>query len=333
MHNKQFIVDNRAAVIGGRNIADEYFGFNKNYNFIDLDVVVVGPAVQELSRRYDEYWNSRIVYSGELIEGLDEQDEAELRDVAKALLAKYETQHRPFRRSHEHWAEKLAGLPAKLESGPVEVLFDAADTDTPDEVARRLDPPALESREEVVLVMAYVLPDDIILDWFKEMISRGVRVRVLTNSLATYDSSSGANFYAAGRRSLIEAGVELYELRPDAEDRVLALTGTLGGETVALHAKVVVFDQKKVFVGSLNFEPRAHAYNREDGLLIESSAIAKRFYRGAERLMEARNCWAVTLDETGQLTWTSHDGATRESPQGAFRVGSVLLGMVPMRYR
>ena len=62
MHNKTWIADNRLAMVGGRNLGDEYFGASEDVNFVDLDFAMVGPIVREASASFDKYWNSRAVY-------------------------------------------------------------------------------------------------------------------------------------------------------------------------------------------------------------------------------------------------------------------------------
>jgi putative cardiolipin synthase len=332
MHNKLFVADNRIAIVGGRNIADEYFGLSEKYNFIDTDTVVAGPVVRGLSERFDEYWNSDTAYPGRsLMRDVEEED---LGDTL-ASLAKRREKHMkvtgPLELGEKAWVEWLAGLPKRFEAGRAEVLYDVVSDQRPSQVAERLEPLGTEAKTEVVMAMAYLMPDDEMLDWFRGMTKRGVKVRVVTNSVPTYDSSTGASFYANRRLDILEAGVELHELRPDAVDRGL---GEKAAGEIGLHAKLMVFDRQRVFVGSFNLEPRASKFNTENGLVAEAPGLAERARKRIEQLMEPRNSWALSLEEGRSIVWTSHDGKAYKPPSGSgILLVHTLFGLIPEDYR
>ncbi len=338
MHNKLFVADNRAAVVGGRNVDDSYFGLHPSYNFIDCDLLVFGAVVTGLSERFDEYWNSDLVYpGGALLGGIDEEDLADSRRRLAKSLAENEEVLRPLASRPAFAPDALSGLAERLHRGEARVLYDAADTDTPRQVAEGLKPIAERAQRELVMLMAYLIPDDAILAWFKRMTERGVRVRVLTNSNTSNDVSFADQFYSDRRDDILEAGVELWELRPDPRDRALADALAKPDGVVGLHAKLIVVDREVVFAGTFNFEPRAYKYNRENGLLVRSKSLGKHLHAHAESIITMENAWRVARNEKGTLTWTSHDGTLTSPPSnGAIEdIEDLLLGLVPVpeKYR
>jgi putative cardiolipin synthase len=316
MHNKLLVADNRVAIIGGRNIGNEYFGLSSEFNFRDLDVLGVGPVARQASGVFDRFWNSEWVVPVQALglkpspDDLAAHREA-LRDGLSAApsLASF-----PIER--EDWSEQIASLDAELRLGASRVH-----TDTPDpETVGHHMPEAIRellggARREVLIVNAYVIPGDKALRRTREQIERGVRFRMLTNSLASHDVPAVNSHYKQWRRPLLEAGVELYEMRADAAVQpLLADTPPTRAEFMGLHAKAMVIDRERVFIGSMNLDPRSWDINSEMGVVVDSAALAADLAAAIERDMQPDNAWRVVLDGDGSVRWVAGERQTSVQP-------------------
>jgi cardiolipin synthase C len=283
MHNKSFTADNQVSVVGGRNIADEYFGAAEGLGFADLDVMAIGPVVREVSREFDLYWNSPSAYPAAPFVGPPPADPAALlqprfeavpQDPRAALYLEAARQA-PFvqelleRRLEFDWAtgEVLYDDPAKtLDAGARSDLLLLP------VLARRMGSP----QKRLDIISPYFVPGAVGTDMLAEMSRRGVQVRVLTNSLASSDERVVHAGYLKRRMDLLRAGVQLYELKPSAAKSSLRVRGRFGPAKVSgLHAKVYAVDGARIFVGSFNFDQRSAHLNTEMGLVIDSPSAAK----------------------------------------------------------
>jgi len=345
MHNKAFIVDNAVAVVGGRNIGDNYFGIDEAANYRDLDLALAGPVVQGISRSFDQYWNSEFaVPIGAIIE---ERLSAEEFQEHKAKLYR--------------WVEALKGFPypidtsgdalmAKLEDSrddfiwaPAKALYDDPDKVETDEedIADVLIELGGEQDHEIMLEAAYVVltAEDIERTGASE--AKGVRRRLLTNSLATTDVAAVHAAYAKRRWDLLENGVEIYELRPDASSLKRDWSILAGRSQASLHTKAIVLDRELVVIGSFNLDPRSIALNTEIVILVESPELAARVLENMEEGIRPENSYRVMIEkneETGieRLVWiTQIDGEEvryySEPEAGAWRRFSTwLIGLLPI---
>lgn len=317
MHNKQMIVDNRAAIIGGRNLGDEYFGLNPDFNFHDLDVLGVGPVARQASQVFDRYWNSewvRRIPKPEAAEAPSPDDE--LGSRSRAELMRHPSLQ-ALNAGSTDWDGPLAGLPAMLAVGASQVHTDSPSRDasvsnhTP-EAFRAL---MRSARREVLITNAYIIPDTHFMNDLRELGARGVQVRILTNSLASHDVPAVNSHYQAWREPILATGARLHELRADA-----AVQGEfvdlppLRAAFVGLHTKAMVIDRERAFVGSMNLDPRSQILNSEMGVIIDSPALADRLARRMDRDMEAANSWEVTRGPAGGLVWRSDAGELTRQP-------------------
>ena len=281
MHNKSFTVDNQASIVGGRNIGDEYFEANEGTNFGDMDVLAVGPIVHDVSDAFDRYWNSDLAFP---VSALGIRDDSGLLERARSRLAEIleESAESDFgRRLRESdLAKRLAAGDLEFFWGPARLLYDLPEkvrTD-PDDRSTHLGPELddlLASVEnDLILISPYFVPGEQGTALLRSLVERGRRVTVLTNSLAATDVPAVHAGYARYRRSLIEAGIEVYEMQPAAH-----ADGTgrrrFGESQASLHAKTIVFDRERVLVGSMNLDPRSNLLNTEMGILIESPELAR----------------------------------------------------------
>ena len=171
------------------------------------------------------------------------------------------------------------------------------------------------------MVNPYFIPQDHLVAALESAKKRGIAVRVLTNSLASTDVVAVHAAYAKRRKGLLAGGVSLSELRPDAQDRATHIAADCPQATFALHAKAMVLDRDRVFVGSLNLDPRSHRLNTESGILVRSPQLAERVALALGVEFEPANSWRLGLDQ-GQIVWsTSRGGATvtvRDDPDASF---------------
>jgi putative cardiolipin synthase len=176
-----------------------------------------------------------------------------------------------------------------------------------------------EAQHDVLITNAYIIPSEETINWLEEQIARGVRFRVLTNSLASHDVPAVNAHYKRWRDDLVGAGVELYEMRPDAAIQSLVVdTAPVEGEFMGLHSKAMVIDSRRVLIGSMNLDPRSWRINSEMGVLIESPGLAERLTEVMERDMQLDNAWQVALDNDGSVVWTGPDEVLHRQPARNF---------------
>jgi putative cardiolipin synthase len=334
MHNKQMIVDNRAAIIGGRNLGDEYFGLNPDFNFHDLDVLGVGPVARQASQVFDRYWNSDWVRRIALVtDGVAPESRQAIHDAALATVSAHPAIRGLGTRGGDT-ADPLAGWLGALAPGS-----SAVHTDTParDAKAHNHVPDAFRAlmrsaRREILITNAYIIPDAHFLNDLRELAGRGVQVRILTNSLASHDVPAVNSHYQSWRRPILESGAQLFELRPDAALRAEAVElPPTDARFVGLHTKAMVIDRERAFVGSMNLDPRSEIVNSEMGVIIHSPALAEDLTRRMLQDMTPANSWQVVLAEDGGLRWRSDAGDVARQPARNFwqRVEDVFFKLFP----
>jgi cardiolipin synthase C len=285
MHNKLFVADNALAITGGRNIGDQYFTRDQHNNFIDLDVVAAGTIVPELSASFDAFWNSSYAYPIASVASPGNAAAAPARTDAMTPAPADAMTPAPVEQrtvANTAWLEReLDARTMHLTWVPATVLADrpakiTSDTSSDEEVTIANDLGALmrSAHQELIVISPYFVPGKEGMAMFAELMRRGVRIRILTNSLASTDSPLVHNGYAHYRKELLELGVELSEVRPQLGQK-RARFHPFRSSHASLHAKALVIDQKTVFIGSMNMDARSAHINSELGLVIRSSDIAR----------------------------------------------------------
>jgi putative cardiolipin synthase len=349
MHNKAWIADNRVAILGGRNIGDEYFGAAEDANFSDTGLVVGGPAVAQASREFDRYWNSAVVTP---VTSLTESGPgpAQLQQLLQESRD-YGTRagKAPFAvalQDPARLAERLAMRPAPIKVRDVQVVAD--DPDKMESTARGargarasrvLDAVMQRARQaerELLIVSPYFVPGEDGAAILLALAKRGVRVAVLTNSLAATDVAGVHAGYSKYRKALLAGGVELYEMKRTASDAIdrkrLSLTGS---SQASLHTKAVTVDGRWTFIGSMNLDPRSVNINTEMGALLESEELAAQMRAQFASTSLPEVAYAVRLVD-GRLRWTdSENGRERvfdSEPEASFarRAAAALLRLLPL---
>ncbi|MDS1140749.1 phospholipase D family protein [Pusillimonas sp. SM2304] len=313
MHNKSFTADNQATIIGGRNIGDEYFGATDNVLFSDLDVLAVGPVVQEVSKDFDLYWASQSSFP------VAQVLPAATSDALDALAVTATSTERST--GAASYMKVLGGLPIVQELIDGKLALDWAPTrmvsDDPrkgqgevqgkDLLIHQLSDIVGEPERSLNLISSYFVPTKTGTEAFVAMARKGVKVRIFTNSLAATDVAVVHAGYAKWRKDLLNAGIMLYEMRrSDSEqERPRSRPGRFGSSGSSLHAKTFSVDGQHFFVGSFNFDPRSAALNTELGFVIESPALAQKIAAAFDSDIPLRS-YEVRLSEDGDLYWLEH---------------------------
>lgn len=349
MHNKTFIVDGSVAILGGRNVADEYYDLNRQFNFRDLDVLTVGPVVPAISRSFDEYWNDPWVVPLEAV--VDLPITPAEREAYYQGLHQYAAQPENFpprfTAGLAATADHFRGLKAAdLHWGPARLIYDRPGKnpeldryDAFGESGRQLTDLACGARREVLAATPYLIMLPGTFDLLEGLRERDVRVAIITNSMAANDAVWVHSRYAFQRRRLLGMGVELFEYRGDAEDQpVLIDRYHRMPEKIplTLHAKTLVIDRQVVYIGSFNMDPRSTHLNTEIGLVIESPSLAQAVAALIERDMAPHNSWRLELTAEGRMEWvTRREGRlVRVAAEPDIGVGAalkfLLLAILPI---
>jgi putative cardiolipin synthase len=321
MHNKLFIVDNCFSVSGGRNIADEYFMRGEDANFIDMDVLAVGPIVREQSAAFDAYWNSPYVRPIAQVAGVQVDPGAARRRFAE-LTAGLEP---PLDQRHVDIMRRPSVL-SELEDGRLSLFLATAQVyyDAPDKIARRTSDERYEgsvaqrtlaliegAKAQVVVVSPYFIPGQRGLGQLRKLMDAGVNVVATTNSLSATDEPLVYFSYARYRYDMLRMGVSLYEIGPELASQSRQF-GEFGRSIGRLHTKMAVVDETQLFIGSMNLDGRSARINTEVGLVIDSFRMADDFASlvSADRLTSA---YQLRLSPRGAVEWVERDAQGHET--------------------
>jgi len=333
MHNKALIVDNQAVILGGRNIGDEYMGLNAAFNFHDLDVLGIGPVARQTSAVFDAYWNSRYVMPVSALEiPISAEEATQAREGLDRLLAETKSLAR-FPRAPQSWSAELAALPGRWHIGTSRVYSDLPSDEGVEQVMLEVMRTLFGSaRQELLVVNAYIIPAESGMAVLRDLHKRGVTVKALTNSLASHDVPAVNSHYKVWRKPILESGAELYEIRHDAAIRFRVVdTPPTKAKFMGLHSKGMVVDREKVYIGSMNFDPRSALINTEMGAVIESRGLAESLAQLIERDIQPANAWRVELDAEGDLRWVDDKETVTRQPARNWwqRVEDVFFMMFP----
>jgi putative cardiolipin synthase len=320
MHNKSFTADNQVAIVGGRNIGDEYLGADSAVEFADLDVVTTGALVSDVSADFDAYWNSPPAYpASAIIAPVPPETATRVREEWAALrqspkAAAYITAVRDL----PLVSQVLAGtvpfewVAARLVSDdPLKVVNppERKDLQMVPRLQRALGTPV----NEVLIVSPYFVPTSEGTAALLAHAQRGVSIRVLTNSLASSDVAPVYAGYSNYRQELLRGGVRLYELKgkpqEDKDREHDPAFGSRGGSSGAsLHTKAFGVDKRRIFVGSFNFDPRSARLNTEMGVVMESATLATQLSDVFDRKLSLV-AYEVRMADDGQsVIWIDRTG-------------------------
>lgn len=317
MHNKAMIIDNRVAIVGGRNLADEYFGLHDDANFRDLEVIVGGPVVLEVTREFDAYWNDRWSVPIESLSHVA-STAADL-DAARHVHAEIADLH--VEETAEARLEKWKALLADAFAASSILFVDDPPEDSPAlaeeapvQVANALTELFDTASEEIIIVSAYLIPTPALAGAVDRAVERGVRVRMLTNSIRSNNHLTAHSAYRNHIKGMLDSGAELHEVRIDARDRHMYMLSPVDEKQLMLHSKALIIDRDKVFIGSANLDPRSLRINTEMGFLIESEALNETLRSAVAPDFDRSNAWELQLGEDGDVVWVSDEVTLTSQP-------------------
>ncbi|WP_170844529.1 phospholipase D family protein [Aliiruegeria lutimaris] len=341
MHNKSMSADGTISILGGRNIADEYYRIGSASEFADFDVLLAGPVVADIGRQFDLYWNDPLAVPLRAL--MAQRGRTPEQSASKSDL-------------EARYAEALNGYYRRavdsvylndVRQGRIRphIARIGLTTDDPEKLKvpvsqgdRRVAMELLDcmnrATSEVILLTPYFVPQDWGEKFFSDLARRGVRVRILTNSLASNNHPYVHGGYMHRRRDLLQAGVELYEIRADAPE----VTGQIpegSGLTMTMHTKLAVIDGRDIFVGSLNFDPRSIKINTELGVFLSDPAAGGNLKEALEGILP-EIAWKLGLDGKGDITWTySHGGRSEQriadpDASGWAKIQAAIARMLPV---
>jgi putative cardiolipin synthase len=296
MHNKMFIADGAFAIAGGRNIADEYFFSSKEGNFVDFDLLIAGAAVPQMAAVFDDYWNSPRIYPLHLLESRGESSQevlqAEFEQLTADALSAYPSPpaDRPDLLGYLPLSADLQHPPLKLLHGRIEVFADSPEKvtgrsargDDRSTVTARVGRAIADARTEVLIGSPYFIPGQPGMDGMRRALEHGVRVEVMTNSLASNDEPFASAAYGRYRVAMLKLGVSLYETDSSQLKNDKLIGGALRSSIGRSHSKLIVIDRHITFVGSMNMDLRSSRVNTELGLLVDSPELAQHVLSLAE---------------------------------------------------
>lgn len=305
MHNKAWIADGRVAIVGGRNIGEEYFSARHDVNFRDLDLLVAGPVVSQASSIFDDYWNSETAVP---IAALAFHTPAQLKLLLResANEARLEVAQPYLQRVQQSPTARSFFLePARLHwTDRVEIVSDPAMKHHRDDRERwlvtRLVRELQATRHKALLISPYFVPGDEGTEGFTALVARGATVGIVTNSLAANDVAAVHSGYMHYRAPLLRGGVHLYELKAHGGTDAGGLFGSSGA---SLHTKAFVLDDARGFVGSFNLDPRSAYLNTEMGVLFDDDVLAAQLRDEFLRLAAPEQSYWVDLDAGGRVRW------------------------------
>lgn len=321
MHNKSMVIDNRVAIVGGRNIADEYFGLDETANFRDLELLLGGTMVRQISDAFDVYWNDRWSFPIETLS----HAQASFVELGEARQVAASASHPHVEETAEQLRAQWLGLLEGADSGETVLYFDQPPENDPQDrdeapvqVANELVELFDNAGSEIVIVSAYLIPTPHLEGAVENALSRGVRVRILTNSIRSNNHLAAHSAYRNHIDTLLGHGAELHEVRTDARDRAQYMLRPVDRKMLALHAKALVIDDDKVFVGSANLDPRSLRINTEMGLLVKSERFNRSVREALEGDFASANAWRLELRDDGKVYWVADDQVLAAQPAASF---------------
>lgn len=312
MHNKAFIADNVIAIIGGRNIGDEYFDARHHTNFIDLDLLCIGPLVKDISISFREFWVSHWAIS---IDQLSKTRIARKRinSMRTRLKDKWnESKNLKYFKTlrHRHFANQLINDELHFIWATAQLFYDKpekllAESNTTAHVGPSASSVIRETVENLYISSPYFVPGKPGVDMMKNFCSKNISVNIITNSLASTDVTAAFAGYQRYRKPLLKAGVKLFEYKPNARGKDFFSMIRKSTTLTSLHAKYIVSDRQYLFIGSANIDPRSAYLNTEIGIVIQSKALAKQAIEIFEMATSAENSYQLVLNNKDQLVWKS----------------------------
>jgi len=313
MHNKTFTVDGKVCITGGRNIEDAYFDYDREYNYRDRDILLVGPAAKEVEASFDDFWNHKL--------------SVEVDDIIDYSIPNFNTEF-VYNRIHNYacdmdnfWPQvrhRIADIPYLyrdiIRSGKFQWVEDVtfvSDIPGKNETTSGLGGSGktteglmalfAEAENSIYIHTPYLVTTELGMGLFKKAIDSGVSITILTNSLSSTDNKEAFSGYQRNRKQLLKLGVNIYEYRPDAAIRKKLITADMQRQidyypTFGLHSKSMVIDDHLTIVSTFNLDPRSANLNTECYVAVRSEEITAFAKEIMLEELKPENSWHTTLD-------------------------------------
>lgn len=346
MHNKAFIADNASAIIGGRNIGDEYFDARNSLNFVDLDLLTIGPIVNDITKSFNDYWQSHWATP---IEDLSKTKvmKKHLMTMRNTLTDRWhQVKNTEYFQALKHadFTQKIINKQIDFVWAEASLFYDRPEKicNDPTEQTKHIGPqvmPFLEqSREELIIATPYFVPGNKGVEWLQNKKTQGTYIKILTNSLAATDVIAVHAGYKKYRKELVATDIDLYELKPTAKTHLSKTDKFIEkSKHASLHAKYMIVDRRTVFIGSANIDPRSKNLNTEIGIMVESNELASQAIDLFEKSTSTENSYKLQLDaRNNKLVWlTNEDGAEiryLHEPKASLlrKIGVYLMSLLPI---
>jgi putative cardiolipin synthase len=315
MHNKCWVADGKLAIVGGRNISDAYFDAAGDFNFRDLDLIIAGEAASQAQAVFDSYWSSSLACPVERFRAGRDLSAAALEALRTRLdEAPEEEKAKPYLKELEHTRASLREVELMPADGAVRVLADppakAKGRGITGCMAPAIAAALMSAKHEALVVSPYFVPGEGGMAIFEALVKRGVKVTVVTNSLAATDVVAVHAGYARYRPRLLELGVTLFELKRTTKRN----GGVFGSKGASLHTKALAIDSEHVFIGSFNIDPRSARLNTEMGAFVDHAELAAQLHAEHQRLTEPDRSYRVWM-QGRKMLWTDEDTTTPHEPE------------------
>jgi len=310
MHNKTFTVDSKVSITGGRNVADEYFGYDHEYNFRDRDVLLLGGMTTDIQSSFNLFWEDALSVSVEkLVSSKDKKNtnynalhqyacnpENFVTEV-RNQISNLPTVFKDIEQMGDlHWidgVEYVSDVPGKNDSSK---FLGGSGLST-----QRLIELLQKAKKSVTIQTPYLVTTDLGKNLLKTLVDNGVEVKILTNSLASNDNLEAFSGYQRDRKALLKTGVKIFEFKPDAKIRQKVMAEVMQGKLqempiFGLHAKSMVIDDDITVIGTFNFDPRSANLNTESITIIPSRKVSISVKAGMLEEMQPENAWQTTLE-------------------------------------
>lgn len=346
MHNKVFVADNSAAIIGGRNIGDEYFDARNPLNFVDLDLLSVGSIVNDITGSFNDYWDSHWATAIEELSKI-KVVKKQLSNIRRKLTDKWHN----YKNTEYFKSLQQAELTQRIINKQIDFIWADAKLfyDRPEKMITNKPEKTVhfgphvkhyfeQATKELLFASPYFVPGNSVVQWFDKKIRQGIEISVLTNSLAATDVIAVHAGYKKYRKQLIEAGISLFELKPSANPSILKTEKLLkGASSASLHAKYMVIDRQYVFIGSANLDPRSKNLNTEIGIVVDSQELALQTINLFERTTSGENSYQIkTAGTDNDLVWITEENSREiryhDEPKAGFikKAAVFILGLLPI---
>lgn len=334
MHNKSIIADGVFAITGGRNIGDEYFSANDNVEFGDFDLLMMGKIIPQVSRQFDEYWNSKPATPIEALVTEAHLPTADQLQQWKKAQKKYLKSDYARSLKQHPLAKKLSNQTLPFYWADAELIYDTpykVKNSQDDLLLHHLSAMINKAKTDFLLISPYFVPTEVGVKELVKAAKRGLNITIVTNSLASNDVFAVHGWYAKYRKEMLENGIKLYEIKIDP--KIKKKHSWLGNSRSSLHAKTFIIDHRKVFVGSFNFDPRSAYLNTELGVIVDSKPFSDIFYANLDHLLE-KSAYRLSLDKHNDIVWTDDTNGKQfhsEPDSGTMlKMGAWLAGTLPI---